>query len=294
MKKSIKILMITAMFGLFASSCGKMNDLPTFNDKDAFVAFSSATASFNENAGTVNIPVTLVSLRGFTTSVSFKVIEGSAKSGVNFTVAGANSLNFTPESPIQNIQIQIINRANLFTGDVSFSIELDNPGAVNLGAAKKITVNIADLDHPLATILGNWTASGESYLNGDQSWTITLAKDARDVSKVWITNFVAGGSSASTPIFGIVDKDMTWIHVPVYQIIATSSSYPLIRLEGFYGPDGDDDIEDGGYITIVIAPNKRSMTIMDEFGSAVYDDAGGSDFLGWYNIFVAGIVMTKD
>ena len=294
MKKSLKIFSIIAIAGWVTLSCSKLNEDPKFNDKDAFVSFTSASMSFNEDVGVANIPVTLVSLNGFTNTVSFNIINGTAQQGTDFTVTGGNQLNFTPSAPTQNIQIQIVNHEGFFTGDMSFAIELDNAGSVNMGASKRISVTILDLDHPLTPILGSYTAIGESGFDGEQSWTITLSKDASDLSKVWITNFVLGGSSASTPIYGIVDDDMTEIKVPVHQIIATSSSYPLIRLEGYYDLEDEIEIPSGGFITIEIAADKKSMVIVEGIVSSVYADEAGNDNLGWFNCFYPGVVMTKD
>ncbi|MCL1974129.1 MAG: hypothetical protein FWG54_04845 [Bacteroidetes bacterium] len=293
MKISTKICSLFAVAGLIFSSCSKMNEPPTFDDKDACVAFDVSSLSFDENAGTVTIPVTMRTLHGFTTSVSYRVVDGSAKSGENFNVLGS-SLNFTPSDPIQNIQVQIIDQPGLFTGDLSFSIELDNAGAVALGAEKKITVTINDLDHPLTPILGTWSASGESYYDGPTDWTVTLTKDASDISKVWISNFIAYGSSSSTPIFGIVDEDMTEIRIPVNQVIMIDSRFKIIRLEGSYGPDGEEYIPDNGFVTVTISADRRFMLILDEVYSCAYFDEAATDYAGDFNAFAAEIELIKD
>ena len=285
----MKIFGAIAMAGLFALSCSKMNELPKFDDKDAFVAFVNTSLTVNEDVGIVLIPVVLASAQGLSTTISFKTIDGSAISGVDYQVVGSNSVAFTPDEPIQYIQIQIFSQIGVFTGDLSFSIALESQ-SVHLGAEKRITVTISDLDHPLTPILGSYTATGESGFDGPTTWTITIGKDPGDVNKVWLTDLVASGGSI--PIYGIVDDEMTEIHIPVNQILSTS--YPLVRLEGFYGPDGDDDILDGGYITIVISEDKKSMTIMDWIVSAVYGDAEGSDFLGWFNYFEPDVILVKD
>ena len=294
MKKSIQLFSMMAIAGWVILSCSKMNEPPTFDDKDAFVAFNNASISFDENVGVANIPVSLVSLNGFTTSVSYNVTNGTAQQGVDYTVASGNQLNFTPAAPEQYIQIQIVNHEGLFTGDLSFTVELTDAGSVQMGAIKRIAVTILDLDHPLTPILGTYTASGESGFFGEESWTITLSKDENDLSKIWITNFVYGGSSASTPIYGIVDEEMTEIKIPVHQVIAVSSSYPLIRLEGYYDLDDEIEIPSGGFITIEIAADKKSMVIVEGIVSSVYGDAAGNDNLGWFNCYYPGVIMIKD
>ncbi|MFC2166049.1 Calx-beta domain-containing protein, partial [Acidobacteriota bacterium] len=68
----------------------------TINDNDAppVVGFSSATSNANENAGLVNIPVTLSTASGLAVSVNYAVTGGSASgSGVDYTLT-AGTLNF--------------------------------------------------------------------------------------------------------------------------------------------------------------------------------------------------------
>ena len=294
----MKIFKLT--YGLIAAavltlaSCAK-NELPSFNDDDAFVAIQTKTASVAENAGkAIEIPVLLTSLSGISGSVDF-VIEADpvhgAVEGVNYKLGNSSkTLSFTKDAPSQNIIIEPIDNET-FGGDVKFTITLSNAQGVKLGANKTCVVTIEDNEHPLSFILGTMTAVGPSYFNGEEEWTVVFSKDDTDLNKVWITNFVNGGSSASSPVYGIVNDEKTEIHIPVGQEIAVSSSYPHILLEGFYGAEGEEDIPTGGYITGIIDAN-GTITIQDWFGSHVYkDDAGTS--AGWYNIFQAGVVLKK-
>ena len=101
-------------------------------------------------------------------------------------------------------------------------------------------------------------------------------------------------SLTNLDVYGIVNDDMSEIRIPVMQEIYKSSTYPLVRLEGYYGPTGDNFIPQGGYITVEIAADKNLMTIIDEFGSHVYNDAAATSSPGWYNIFKSGAVLTKN
>lgn len=287
-----RLLYILSIVAIVASSCEKLNETPVFSDSDAFVKINKPTMGINENAGILRIPVTLVSASGIATSVTYKVTDGTAKVNDNYTLVDATkTLTFTAENRTQNIEINIVNLALLYTGDLKFTVEIEATGTVKMGSDNKCTVTIQDLDHPLTPILGDYDAVGTSYFNGSEQWTVTLAKDATDVTKVWISNFVKGGSSLA--VYGVVDAEMTIIKVPVYQVIATSSSYPLIRLEGYYGPDGATEIPSGGFITLEVAADKSSIAVKDEIGSRVWKDADATQSAGWYNIFAADIVLTK-
>ena len=290
----LKSLTILVLGSILMVSCN-LNEAPKFDDSEAFVAFRSTELSLGEEkTGEIKIPVLLTSLAGLSSSVDFEIItEGStAIEGKHFTIVNTSkTLNFTKDQPTQDIIVKTIDNST-FDGDVSFAIKLNDPGDVNLGASKKINIKINDDEHPLLFILGSLTAKGTSYFNGAEEWTVTIEKDPADLTKVWIKNFVSGGSSAATPIYGGVNAEKTEIRIPVKQVIATRTSYPRINLEGYYGPDGETKIPTGGYLTGVIAAD-GTITIQDEFGSQVFSDADGTVSLGWYNIYQTGVTLKK-
>ncbi len=297
-------LMAATMLSL--ASCN-LNEYPEFDDANAFVAIQKSSASVAENGDVLEIPVMLTSLSGIAGSVDFTITPAEtagAKEGEQFKILNdSKTLTFTKDAPTQYIRIQPIDN-DTFSGDTKFTINLANSQGAQLGANKSCVVTIEDDEHPLSFILGTLTAKGTSYFNGEQEWEIVLSKDAEDLSKVWITNLVPGGSSSSSPVYAIVNDEKTEIHIPVKQEIALSSSYPHILLEGFYGDhsafgiedghttDGDEDIPNGGYITGLIAAD-GTITLIDWFGSCVYTDDAATASAGWYNIMQTGIVLKK-
>jgi hypothetical protein len=288
MRKIILFLSIIAGAALF-NAC-ELNDYPKFDDAEAFVAFESEQISVKEDSETLLVPVRLTSLNGISTSVSFEIIDSTAIQGRDFRLnGGASVLTFDGKEPVQNISFDILPHIGEFTGDRLFGIKITNSGSVNIGGMDTIYVTILDIDHPLSFILGDFNATATSYFNGVQTWTVTLNKDVSDVSKVWITNLVAGGSSASSPVYGIVNADKTEIKIPVGQDIAITS-YD-VKLEGFYGPDGETEIPDGESITGLIDED-GTIRIQDEFGSHAYTK-GTTSSAGWYNIFQADGVFVK-
>ena len=161
-------------FGLVAlatmafSSCS--NDLPEFNDADAFVALRATTASFVENGEGTEIEVLLTSLNGLEGSVDFEIVPDSvtpANEGEDFTIENASkTLTFTKDAPTQSIKIKPIDN-DVYTGDKRFTINLVNAKGVNLGANKSITVTVEDDEHPLAFMLGTYAAKGKGNWDGD-------------------------------------------------------------------------------------------------------------------------------
>ena len=279
--------------GLLLASCN-INELPEYDDSNAFVAFTSSAVSVGEEEGSKQVEVLLTSIGGIETTVNFEVAPAEtagAVEGKHYTIEGGKSLTFTKDAPTQKITLNIIDN-DTFDGDVKFTIKLLDPEGVQLGASKTCSVTIEDDEHPLLFILGTLSAKGPSYFNGDTEWEVRIAKDDSDLSKVWIYGLVPGGSSSSSPVYGIVNDEKTEIRIPIGQEVAVSSSYPHILLNGYYGEEGDEKIPTGGYLTGTIAED-GTITIQDWFGSQVFSDDAASNSLGWYNLMQAGVTLKK-
>ena len=282
-------IVLAALAAVALASCN--NDQPEFNDKDAFVSFTDTKASVDENKATLEIPVQLSSLKGKEGTVDFEIIpdeSAPAVEGTNYTVANASrTLTFTKESNVQNIKLNIVDLAGTFTGDVRLTIKLKNAQGVNLGTENTFQVTIADLDHPLAFMLGTFSASGPSLLYGATTWNVEIKKDDSDVNKVWIYKILPKGTSDKYPVYGTVNEDKTELRIPVEQNTKkTSSEY--CWLEAFGGVDGDnlvDPVEDFMVCPITTDANGNAVIkIPYVFGIFVTSDAAGNDGLGWYEI----------
>ena len=103
-----KYFILIAALAFAAISCDK-NESPSFDDSNAYVAFNKGTISVSELNNTVSIPVTLVSLGGLETVISYEAVDGTAKAGTNYELAdGAATLTFTKDEPTQYIVINIL------------------------------------------------------------------------------------------------------------------------------------------------------------------------------------------
>lgn len=282
-------IVLAALAAVALASCN--NDQPEFNDKDAFVSFTDTKASVDENKATLEIPVQLSSLKGKEGTVDFEITADKtapAVEGTNYTVANASrTLTFTKESNVQNIKLNIVDLAGTFTGDLRLNIKLKNAQGVNLGAESSFDVTIVDLDHPLAFMLGTFSASGTSLFNGPTKWNIEIKKDDSDVNKVWFYKFSPSGTSDKTPIYGTVNEDKTELRIPVEQNTLKSSS-AYCWLEAFGGVDGDnlvDPVEDFMVCPITTDANGNAVIkIPYVFGIFVTSDAAGNDGQGWNEI----------
>lgn len=292
MKRIFKFIYI-ALIGVIGVTSCNMNEYPKFDDKNAFVAFDVQSLSANEDVKTISIPVTLASVKGISSSVTYEVVEGTAKEGIDYTLTdGAATLNFDSNNRTQNIVINIIERAGLFTGDLKFSIKFKSTGNVADGEANTCTITIKDKDHPLAAILGKYTAKGVSYFAGKEiTWTMTIRKDASDVTKVWIYNFFGndGWADDDMLVYGVVNEDKTIITVPFGQ--ASEYIYKNGSPVYFYGMDADLNGYDAGEgnWNIKILNNGANLDF-GEYG--IWAQIGGTGG-GAISVIMPGITATK-
>lgn len=273
------------------TSCS--NDYPTFDDADAFVAMTNSTAYVAETGGTLEVPVMLTSLSGMEKTVEFTLTpdaNAGAIEGTHYQLLNeSKSLTFTKEEPTQYIKFRIIDN-DVFEGDVKFTISLSQPDGLNLGANRACVVTIEDDEHPLAFILGTFTATGTSNFDGELEWPVRIEKDASDLSKVWITGLVDG---TTTAIYGTVNEDKTELSIPMEQQVLPHSSYDIL-LEA-YGWDGSDifNLDDGAPLVGVIAADGTISFPNYWFGGYAFNKSDGSG-AGWWDLLWNDVVLKKN
>ena len=275
--RNILKFIIVGVFAILVSC--ELNETPKFSDSDAFVAFDNGSASVNENGTTLSIPVTLASISGMTQAVTYTVIDGTAKEGVNFTLEDATkTLTFDAENRTQNIVINVINNPGVFTGDLSFQIQLSEDGKVKPSAQNICTVVIADLDHPLSAFFGTWNASANSYYDGDVQWSVIIDKDPSDITVVWVQNVVHGFvkwgytyPGNDTRFYAVVNEDNE-LKFPIGQVCAYQYQGNDISLVGL---DAEGNTIDSGNVTATLSEDGNVITFVE--GVYVSDATGGWD-----------------
>ncbi len=262
-----------------------LNKEPVFDDKDAFVAFGKSSASIAETGGTIAIPVTLASVSGIETTISYEAVDGTAKLGTDYELAdGSATLKFGPEGRTQNIVINILPHEGTYTGDLKFTLKFKSTGDVNAGYENSCVITIVDTDHPLNFILSTYTTTTVTG-RGEYTWDIKVDKDAEDVSKVWISDlepyFASYGYTAPkyNYFYGIVNAEKTQITIPTNQKLG----YGNVILIGLDAPLLDDanTVQD---IIVEISADGSTLTI---------PNAWGPDEDGWWNYCEGGAVFTK-
>ena len=205
---------------LMAASCSRLNEVPVFNADDSFAAFDRASMSATEEAGRVQIPVTIASIEPVSTTVSYSVDTqaSTAVEGVNFRLVDPSAvLSFDGQARTAFIELDIlpIRGDDGYTGDKVVVIRLDNANGLNIGSEKTCRFTINDLDHPLSAILGEYIIA-----DGSQTGTITIVKDPDDVTVVHFPDLMAStqtwvGSAYPFDIIGQVSDDLSTIVIPL-------------------------------------------------------------------------------
>ena len=301
MKKLFSYITIVLVAAIALTSCDK-NLPPIFDDATmAFVAFDETTVYVDEavvnpdqtisQTANIRIPVTLASVAGLSETVTFTVKDGTAVSGTNYKLVNPSaSLSFDKDNRTQYIEFEIF-YYDAYTGDLRFTVTLDEQKNINLGYDSECTVVIGDIDHPLVSILGSYTASGEDYWDGPSTWTMTLYKDDTDDHMVWFDNIFnnAGWAGSDTRYYGIVNDDLTQIIIPLGQEseYKYSNGNPILLL----GIDQDEEGWDEGSIIVEIIKGDGgvSLDFGDEYGIWAYIDGAGS-----LSIILPGITADKD
>ena len=279
MKKYQIILAIAA--GAMLVSCKGLNKLPVFNPDDSYVSFEKAALSATEDAGRVSIPVSLACLDPIATTVTYAVdVENStAVEGTNFNLVDPSAVvAFNGKDRTAYIELDIINQEGVFTGDKKIVLNLKQANGINLGAESTCTFTINDLDHPLAAILGKYTLA-----DGSVSKTITIEKDATDVTVVHFPDIMSGtksfiGSQYDFDIVGQVSDDMSTIIIPLP--VPTGYTYSNGQPLQIYRGDADAVYYEGASITLTATNTGFSS---GEFGLVAFIRNAG--YVEWIDPF---------
>lgn len=206
------------------ASCSDLNQEPVFQRDDAFVAFSKSSVSVSEAAGTVTITLSQAAVDPIKSVVAYEVLDKktdttgtyTAEKGVNFVDNSIDGLLFFENgSRTASITFDIINPVDengktIFTGDLTFGIRiLSASNKVDLGSDNECVVTISDLDHPLASILGEFNVAAESYFPdlGSESWTITISKVPNSITSVSIGNLWDIANYDPSEVVGTISRN---------------------------------------------------------------------------------------
>ncbi len=292
----MKYLAQICIAGLAALSLAACSHVAQYTGED-FVAFRSSSFSSNESAGSIKIPVIAYPQNGNpNTSVSFKVVEKTAKSGTDFSIEpAAGVLNFNGDS-LQYITVNVVDHDGVYTGDLTFDIQIESAtNNYTFPHYNTVSVKIVDEDHPLLAMFGTYTMGGIILTDAPgyapETWDMEMSPYDGDVTRVWMDVMVPICSSkyygsyfshGKVKVYGVVSDNMTKVSIPVPQV---TPAWPADLFNGFTADDRfwlykwDDDA--GVFITdpgnLVFTKQEDGSFVADEldyFGISTPDESG--------------------
>lgn len=290
--KYLANICIACVAALFLTAC---SHVAQFTGED-FVAFKGSSYTVNESVGTYKIGVMAYPQNGNpNTTVSFKVVEKTAKSGKDFTVEPASGvLTFAGDST-QYITIKVVDHDALYTGDLKFDLQITSTtNNYTFPNYNTVSITIKDEDHPLLDMFGTYTMGGVILTDAPgyarDSWDMEIGPYEGDVTRVWMKVMVPicdiysqNFKHGTVDVYGIVSDNMTKITIPVPQ---KTAAWPDDLFDGFTADDRfwfykwDDEagvfITDPG--TIVFTKQEDGTFVANEedyFGISTPDSTDG-------------------
>jgi hypothetical protein len=161
------------------------NDVPT-------VQFAAVTSSARENAGTVNILVTLSAASPMTVTVPYAT-TGTATLGTDYTIAPASPLSFQPSELSKTVAVTISNDT-LVEPNETVMVILGTPANGAVGAQFTCTLVIVDDDSPSAAAMH---CARPYQIGGTASVTCRIIYQGTPSALCWQAAIPAGWSYAS-------------------------------------------------------------------------------------------------
>lgn len=287
MKRNIILFVAAAVALLSIASCNRKVEYQF----DTYATLYRSSFSVSEDAGELRIPVLLKNKNG-DAQISVKVTDGSAEVDFDYEVISPSNdlLSFTGDTDSLDIVIKILTpELGQFTGSKDFAVTLSSVTAgVSVGAYSQAVVTIDDVDHPLAPILGEYTATGQ-MASGGTSWVVKIDKH-EDLTKV---NFIGLADFGET-LVGNINEAMTLITIPFGQMYVASGYDTLFvgwGAGGYYMPSGNlilTKTETGWEMSCDGDDSEMSWG----YGALAVDGSGSP--LGWLDYVLPGTILTKN
>lgn len=262
---------------------------------DTYVTMYNTSYTINENVGQLKVPVILRNASGSEVQVSVKLNEGKALEGVDYELIEPASgiLTFSGETDSLAVVIGITEFKGEFTGSKNFTIDITSLSEnIYMGSYSRADVNINDLDHPMAPVLGSWSGTTTEELYGSAiNMIFEIASDPNkpeEFDKLLITTydpFVLSGLKVNLEATATLNEDGTGeIVIPSDQPLGMD----LNAGPGVY--KGVDAAEYGSasyYSDIVMALNADgTLTAINGYG--VFDN----QYI--YGFYMGGYTLTKN
>lgn len=234
--------------------------------------FKSKTVNESAEGTRLAIPVHLYN-SGAACSVTYTVDALTATEGVDYKIVdNSGVLNFAAGTDSLAIAVDIFGQPGEYTGNLQFRVSLQSaPEGVTVSPVSSCLVTIADLDHPLSAILGEYVADGTDAYGRAHQWPVKITADEKDLTKVWIDciigfidyNDVYDWGNWSC--YGVVSEDLKTITIPYLQKtdIEWAADNDFLYLCS-WGVDGGQPVIDD-------APGDIKLVWNDQYGGFIND-----------------------
>jgi hypothetical protein len=155
----------------------------TILDDDAIpqVQFVSSTATIGESVSSASIPVRLSAVSGRPVTVAYRVVGGTARTGVDYQLANG-TLTFQPGQIQKFVPVSVINDV-LDELNETVAWSLSSPTNASLGSQSSQTITIVDNDAP-PSIAFSQAASSKSESAGPTSVSVALSAPSGQTVRV--------------------------------------------------------------------------------------------------------------
>lgn len=223
MKNIAKILAVAGI-GLSLAACNKEK----FHDP-SFVSFVSNAVTATEDAGILKVPVKLYGAGECV--VTYSVVDGTAKAGVNYEVVDRNGKadksGVLTVNGADTIYVKITDLTGTETGNLTFNVLLNGTSedGVHVGAFKNCKCTIVDNDGGLAKLLGSYAGSGTDSNGSNVTFDFTLEEYTPAANSDYpkancqltdgVMNFASNGNQMdfANPIYAYFDKTLSQLHL---------------------------------------------------------------------------------
>ena len=182
-----------------------------------YVAFAQASSSFAEDAGTVEVLVTLSAPASTNTTVDYAVSGGTASSPADFALA-SGTLAFAVGESVKAISVTLAGDSMIEPTE-TVTIALSSPGAAIPGSLTSHTLSIVDDDRPVITV----AAGAINPVEGGVDGSFLVSREGSLVGNLTVNFSVTGTAGSGTDYQAIG----TSVVIPDGEAVANVTVVPL-------------------------------------------------------------------
>jgi hypothetical protein len=277
MKRLINILLTTACAAVLFS-CTHEYAFKT----NSYVILGETSFSVKEDVGNIYIPVSAYNCSSFTGSVYFKVNNGTAVEGTDFTVEPANGvLNFDGNGT-ESIVISVIEHPGVLTGSLKFSLELTSVSGTisDIGGVYSATVEIKDNDVVVDWdfVAGSWNATD----NGSSYYDVEI-KQVNENTLQLVNIWDEGSTIEGTITFDKANNSASIVF----------AGGQVVYTDGTYGPCGIYSVSDGKLVDCPATVTSGGIVIGPWYAIILTGQYAGYNFTGDGGGYGGNTVLTK-